>query len=142
MGKTKGLTKKQIQRTELNKVIDFNEQKLVEMQQKDWKDLDCTEINILENFLAVAIGTMRTCPPAYVIVASSNVVVRARSIEAINLITKPDGGVAQEAKPDPASGVQAGAPQPLVIDYGTDEKGNVYYQAGEIPVKDVDAEHS
>lgn len=100
MGKTKTLTKKQQQRIELNKVLNFNESELVKMQQKDWKDLDCNEINILENFIAVAIGTMRECPPAYVIVASNNVVVRARSVEAVNLITKTDGSIVQENKTD------------------------------------------
>lgn len=100
MGKTETLTKKQEQRIELDKVLDFNEQKLVEMQQKDWRDLDCNEINVLENFIAVAIGTMRACHPAYVIVASNNVVVRARSVEAANLITKNDGSVVRENKTD------------------------------------------
>lgn len=78
MGKEKVLTKKQIQRNQLNKVLDYNESELVAMQGQGWVNLSFDQLNILENFVAVAIGTMRSCPPSYVRVASSNVIVRAK----------------------------------------------------------------
>lgn len=80
MSNTKELTRKQLQRVELDKVLDFNESELVKMQQKGWKDLSGIELNILENFLVVALGTLRHCPPAYVMVASNNAVVRAKEL--------------------------------------------------------------
>lgn len=82
MGKTKKITDKQKQRAELDAVLDFNESQLVAMQRKGWHDLNDDQINLLENLLATAIETMRLCPPAYVAVASNNLVVRSRAVKA------------------------------------------------------------
>lgn len=79
MSKTKALTEKQKQRALLNAVLDDNEAQMVAMQKQDWKELNDDQINILENFLATAIETMRICPPAYVQVASNTVGVRAKA---------------------------------------------------------------
>jgi len=79
MSKTKALTEKQKQRAELNLVLDYNEQQLMTMQKQGWKELNDDQINVLENFLATAIETMRICPPAYVQVASHTLGVRAKA---------------------------------------------------------------
>lgn len=99
-GRERTLTEKQKQRNDLNRVLDYNDQQLVAMQKKDWKDLDDTQINILENFIATAIATMRICPPAYVAVASNNVKVRAKTTQLVNLVTNPDRPVVREEKSD------------------------------------------
>lgn len=78
MGKTKQPTKTQVQRAELNRVLDYNEAQLIGMQKKGWAQLTDHEVNVLENFLAISIGVMRACPPAYAVVAANNVVVRAK----------------------------------------------------------------
>lgn len=78
MGKTKTATEKQKQRAELNEVLDDNERQLVAMQKQGWANLSDHQINILENFLATAIETLRNCPPAYVAVACNTVAVRFR----------------------------------------------------------------
>ena len=96
MGKTKTLTEKQKQRAELNEVLDYNERRLVAMQKQGWKDLSDDQINILENVLALAIATMRICPPAYVGVASNTVRVRAKTVEAVNLVKKANGKVIKD----------------------------------------------
>jgi len=107
MGKTKTLTEKQKQRAELNAVLDYNEAQLVAMQKQGWKNLDDTQINILENFIAVGIATMRICPPAYVGVASNTVKVRAKTVEAVNLVKKANGEVVKEEKPEVKEDVQS-----------------------------------
>ena len=107
MGKTKTATEKQKQRAELNAVLDYNEAQLVVMQKQGWKDLTDDQINILENFIAVGIATMRICPPAYVGVASNTVKARAQSIQAINLIAQKDGSVVREEDVSPANGAKA-----------------------------------
>lgn len=97
MGKTKTITEKQKQRAELNLVLDYNEQQLIAMQKKGWKELTEAEVNVLENFLATSMETLRICPPAYVSVASNNVSMRAKArgelVEKVNLVTLPSGEV-------------------------------------------------
>jgi hypothetical protein len=100
MGKTKTLTEKQKQRIELNAVLDYNEAQMVAMQKQDWKNLTDDQINVLENFIATAVETLRICPPAYVGVASNTVAVRAKATQVVNLVTNPDGSIVREEKPD------------------------------------------
>jgi len=97
MGKTKTITEKQKQRAELNLVLDYNEQQLVAMQKQGWRGLDDAQINVLENFLATAIETLRLCPPAYVNVAANNISVRAKAkgelVQEVELVNLPSGKV-------------------------------------------------
>lgn len=95
MRKAKALTRRQRQRTQLDKVLDFNEEKLVAMQAKDWKDLYCEEIGLLERFLATALGTMRKCPPSYVIEAAANITI----INAEGKVEINPGLVKEDVKP-------------------------------------------
>jgi len=75
MAKTRALTQRQKQRIALDKVLDFNEEKLRAMQAKDWKDLDCEELGLLDRFIATGLGTMRKCPPSYVLEAAKEITV-------------------------------------------------------------------
>lgn len=95
MAKTRALTQRQKQRIALNKVLDFNEEKLRAMQAKDWKDLDCEELGLLERFLATALGTMRKCPPSYVIEAAANITI----INAEGKVEINPGLVKEDVKP-------------------------------------------
>lgn len=97
MGKTKIITEKQKQRAELNLVLDYNEQQLVAMQKQGWANLSDDQINVLENFIATAIETLRLCPPAYVSVASNNISVRTKAkgelVQQVELVNLPSGKV-------------------------------------------------
>lgn len=97
MAKRRALTERQRQRITLNQVLDYNENQLVLMQKKDWKDLTLEEISLLERFIATGLGTMRTCPPSYVITAAKNIkVVQKEGCSIDESIQYPPGMVTDE----------------------------------------------
>jgi len=84
IGRKRSLEEKKRIREELDRVVSYNERELATMQRQGWSGLSEEQQHILNNFVCVAVETMRLCPPAYVKVAAHNVEALADKIRLEN----------------------------------------------------------